>query len=145
MIVGLAHEEIPGRWMDLALPVKGLGCQKAVLDNGASSPSRGCGAPATLLGIETVMCCDLEHPKMARGKSESAPKVIAADDNIADVVAWFPATEDALNRFGLTGLKHGSFSRIMARHVTVAEAAHAVGAELQDVLDALRDAGPGAE
>ena len=68
-----------------------------------------------------------------------APVRIEANHRVADVLEWFPRTEDVFLRHGFTALKNAVLRRTLARQVTVAQAAALRGVDLTALLNDLND------
>jgi hypothetical protein len=66
-----------------------------------------------------------------------APARVEASHRVADVLEWFPRTEDVFLRHGFTALKNAVLRRTLARQVTVALAAALRGVDLTTLLDDL--------
>ena len=64
---------------------------------------------------------------------------IEANHRVADVLEWFPQTEDVFLRHGFTALKNAVLRRTLARQVTVAQAAALRGVGLTALLNDLND------
>ncbi len=68
-----------------------------------------------------------------------APVRIEANHRVADVLEWFPRTEDVFLRHGFTALKNAVLRRTLARQVTVAQAAALRGVDLTALLNDLNN------
>ena len=71
--------------------------------------------------------------------SSPAPARIEANHRVADVLDWFPRTEEVFLRHGFTALKNPVLRRTLARQVTVAQAAALRGVSLTNLLKDLND------
>ncbi|MBI4578792.1 MAG: DUF1858 domain-containing protein [Planctomycetes bacterium] len=90
---------------------------------------------------------------MRRGKRESAaaagpgsgprPSTIEPSHRVADVLAWFPATEPVFIEFGFTAIRHAIFRRTLARQVTLAQACRMHSIAIDEFLPALNAAAGG--
>lgn len=68
------------------------------------------------------------------------PVRIEGQHFVANVLEWFPRTEDVFVRFGFTALKQPLLRQTIARRVTIAQAASLHGVPLAELLQALNAA-----
>ncbi len=83
---------------------------------------------------------------MQRGKRESVveagpiakrPNQIEPEHRVADVLAWFPATESVFRQFGFAAIGNPILRRTLARQVTLRQAASLRDVPLPGLLEAL--------
>lgn len=91
------------------------------------------------LGLAVVMRRGRFAALVAARPAGSAPVRIEANHRVADVLDWFPRTEEVFLRHGFTALKNAALRRTLARQVTVAQAAALRGVALTVLVDDLND------
>ena len=95
------------------------------------------------LGLAMVMRRGRRAALVVARPSLVAPVRIEANHLVADVLEWFPRTEDVFLRHGFTVLKIAVLRRTLARQVTVAQAAALRGVNLTVLLNDLNDSARG--
>src|SRR5262249_2480293 len=75
------------------------------------------------VGLAGVMESGRRAAAVAGRPARLAPVRIEANHRVADILEWFPRTEDVFIRHGFTALKNAALRRTLARQVTVAQAA----------------------
>ncbi len=78
-----------------------------------------------------------KHQESQYTPSAERPAQIAGDHIVADVLAWFPATEAVFYSHGFTPLRSAILRRTVARAITIAQAAPLRGVPLEPLLQAL--------
>jgi hypothetical protein len=68
-----------------------------------------------------------------------APERIEPSHRVADVLEWFPRTEEVFLRHGFTAVKNAVLRRTLARQVTVAQATSLRGVSLHELLNDLNN------
>jgi len=91
------------------------------------------------LGLAVVMRRGRLAALVVARPAALAPVRIEASHRVADVLEWFPRTEDVFLRHGFTALKNAVLRRTLARQVTVAQAAALRGVSLTALLNDLND------
>jgi hypothetical protein len=95
------------------------------------------------LGLVVVMRRGRVAALVAARPAGLAPVRIEANHRVADVLEWFPRTEDVFLRHGFTALKNAVLRRTLARQVSVAQAAALRGVNLTVLLNDLNDTARG--
>ncbi|MGO8903495.1 MAG: DUF1858 domain-containing protein [Isosphaeraceae bacterium] len=95
------------------------------------------------LGLAVVMRRGRLAAMVVARPAVVAPVRIEANHLVADVLEWFPRTEDVFFRHGFTALKSAVLRRTLARQVTVAQAAALRGINLTVLLNDLNDTARG--
>ena len=91
------------------------------------------------LGLAVVMREGRVAGLVAARPAGSAPLRIEANHRVADVLEWFPRTENVLLCHGFTALKNAVLRRTLARQVTIAQAAALRGVDLPTLLNDLNN------
>ena len=91
------------------------------------------------LGLAAVMRRGRLAALVVARPAALAPARIEANHRVADVLEWFPRTEDVFLRYGFTALKSAVLRRTLARQVTIAQAAALRGVGLPALLNDLND------
>ena len=91
------------------------------------------------LGLAAVMRRGRLAAQLPARKAGFAPVRIEANHRVADVLEWFPRTEDVLLRHGFSALKNAVLRRTLARQVTLAQATSLRGLDLSTLLNDLND------
>ena len=95
------------------------------------------------LGLVVVMRRGRVAALVAARPAGLAPVRIEANHQVADVLEWFPRTEDVFLRHGFTALTNAVLRRALARQVSVAQAAALRGVNLPVLLNDLNDTARG--
>jgi hypothetical protein len=89
------------------------------------------------LGLAVVMRRGWVASRVPAHSAGLAPQRIEASHRVADVLEWFPQTEDVFLRHSFTALQNPILRRTLARQVTVAQAAALRGVNLTALLNDL--------
>jgi len=89
------------------------------------------------MGLIGIMRRGKRTARSVDAKPSSAPSFIAANHRIADVLAWFPSSEEVFARHGFASISNPILRNTVAKQVSIAQAAAMRGVDLATLIDDL--------